>query len=156
MISRIIHIIGHDLHLIADGDVLIRCKWTDGRIPENCFGSEKEKEILDLAVIQIKEYLAGSRTQFTIPLRMEGTEFRKRVWQELQNIPYGVTITYGELARRIGCPKAFRAVANACGANPLPIIIPCHRVIASGGKLGGYTGGLDIKTSLLSLEHPQK
>lgn len=156
MTSRIIHIIGHNLHLVADGDALILCKWTDEPIFEDFMGSEKEKDILDMAIIQIKEYLAVIRTQFNVPLRMDGTGFRIRVWQELQKIPYGETITYAELARRIGSPKAFRAVANACGANPFPIIIPCHRVIASGGNLGGYTGGTDIKTTLLQTESPDK
>ena len=75
-----------------------------------------------------------------------------KVWDQLRRIPYGETVTYGELARRVGNPRAFRAVANACGANPLPIIIPCHRVVAAGGKPGGYTGGLAIKLALLEIE----
>lgn len=156
MTSRSIHIIGHNLRLIADGDALVRCKWTAEPLPDDSFGSENEWEILNMAIAQINEYLEGNRKVFTIPVRMEGTEFRLKVWQELQKIPFGTTITYGELANRIGNPKAFRAVANACGANPFPIIIPCHRVVASGGHLGGYNGGTDIKISLLLRESPNK
>lgn len=163
MTSKTIQIIGHDLQLIADGDALTRCKWTDTPSNGHSYATPTEKDatptetqIIDSAVSQITEYLDGSRKEFTIPVRLEGSEFRMKVWQELQKIPYGATISYGELARRIGNPQAFRAVANACGANPMPIIVPCHRVIASGGHLGGYTGGLDIKTSLLSIESPPK
>jgi methylated-DNA-[protein]-cysteine S-methyltransferase len=81
-----------------------------------------------------------------------GTEFNQRVWQELEKIPYGETISYGELARRLGKPKAARAVGTANGKNPIPIVIPCHRVVAAGGKLGGYGGGLPLKRRLLDLE----
>ncbi len=152
MTSTTIKILDHNLHIAADGESLVSCKWTDKPISEGNGESEKEKEILDLTIEQIVEYLEGSRTEFTIPLHLVGTEFRLKVWQELIKIPYGETITYGELATRIGNPKATRAVANACGANPLPIIIPCHRVVAAGGQLGGYTGGTDIKLSLLQTE----
>ena len=105
-----------------------------------------------MAVAQIAEYLEGKRKEFSVPIRIGGTEFRMKVWNEMRRIPYGETVTYKELARRIGSPDACRAVANACGANPFPILIPCHRVVASGGRIGGYTGGLDIKIRLLEIE----
>jgi methylated-DNA-[protein]-cysteine S-methyltransferase len=104
------------------------------------------------AVRQLREYFAGRRTGFDLPLAPEGTSFQRAVWRQLQDIPYGGTISYGELARRVGNPKASRAVGSANGANPLPIVIPCHRVIGADGKLGGFGGGLPIKQALLELE----
>lgn len=101
---------------------------------------------------QLGEYFAGERTVFDLPLAMAGTDFQRAVWAELMRIPYGRTISYGELARRVGNPAASRAVGSANGRNPIPIIVPCHRVIASGGKLGGFGGGLDTKQWLLSHE----
>ncbi|MDE7409813.1 MAG: methylated-DNA--[protein]-cysteine S-methyltransferase [Muribaculaceae bacterium] len=151
--TQLQYFIGHKMLLTADDDVLTQCKWTD-----LSDGQEKDsheaygKGVISIAISQISEYLAGKRKEFIIPLSLQGTEFRKRVWSELRLIPYGETITYKELAERIGSPGAYRAVANACGANPFPIIIPCHRVVASGGKPGGYTGGLDIKFTLLEIE----
>lgn len=93
------------------------------------------------------------RKEFKLQLALDGTEFQMKVWQELMSIPYGTTITYGELARRIGNAKASRAVAMACHNNPISIIIPCHRVIGSNGKLTGYAGGLDKKAALLDIEN---
>ena len=104
------------------------------------------------AVRQLREYFAGRRVDFDVPLAPEGTAFQRAVWQRLREIPYAETISYGELARRVGNPKASRAVGSANGANPLPIVIPCHRVIASDGTLGGFGGGLPTKQSLLELE----
>lgn len=104
------------------------------------------------AVAQLREYFAGERTAFDLPLALEGTPFQRAVWRKLQEIPYGETISYGELASRIGKPKASRAVGSANGANRIPIVIPCHRVIAAGGKLGGFGGGLPVKEALLALE----
>jgi methylated-DNA-[protein]-cysteine S-methyltransferase len=101
---------------------------------------------------QLDAYFAGALTQFDIPVKLDGTEFQRRVWSELQAIPYGETISYGELARRVGSPKASRAVGLANGRNPVTIIVPCHRVIGSNGKLTGYGGGLDRKTWLLDHE----
>ncbi len=100
---------------------------------------------------QLHQYFARQRMSFDLPTRLDGTEFQREVWAELSRIPYGETITYGELARRVGRPKGFRAVGQANGRNPLPIIVPCHRVLASGG-LGGYAGGLPMKRALLELE----
>ena len=101
---------------------------------------------------ELEEYFLGKRKEFSLPLFTIGTEFQKKVWDELLNIPYGKTISYKEEAQYLNKEKAFRAVANANGKNKLSIIIPCHRVIASGGKLGGYGSGLDKKEFLISLE----
>ncbi|MGH9515936.1 MAG: methylated-DNA--[protein]-cysteine S-methyltransferase [Terriglobales bacterium] len=104
---------------------------------------------------QLRAYFAGELESFDLLLAPEGTPFQQKVWSELCNIPYGETISYGELARRIGNPNASRAVGLANGSNPIPIVIPCHRVIGSNGKLTGYGGGLPIKEKLLALEKRQ-
>lgn len=104
------------------------------------------------AIRQLREYFRGARTEFDLPLAPEGTAFQRRVWRALQEIPYGKTWSYGELAKRIGNPKASRAVGAANGANPLPIVIPCHRVIGADGTLTGFGGGLPTKKALLALE----
>ena len=101
---------------------------------------------------QLEEYFGGRRREFDLPLAPEGTTFHRSVWQALTRIPYGETISYSELARRIGNPQAPRAVGLANGANPLPIVVPCHRVIGADGSLTGFGGGLDIKRQLLALE----
>ncbi len=101
---------------------------------------------------QLRDYFEGRLRQFDLPLAPEGTPFQRRVWQELLAIPYAETVSYGELARRIGSPAASRAVGLANGANPIAIVIPCHRVIGSNGKLTGYGGGLRNKAWLLALE----
>ena len=101
---------------------------------------------------EIKEYFNGERTEFDIPLEVDGTDFRKSVWKELCNIPYGETCTYGDIAKRIGNPKASRAVGLANNKNRIPIFIPCHRVIGANGKLVGFAGGIEIKKYLLDLE----
>lgn len=104
------------------------------------------------ASAQLAEYASGERSRFELPLDLIGTDFERSVWRELLAIPYGVTRSYGELARRIGAPGASRAVGRANGANPVPIVVPCHRVLATGGKLGGFSAGLDMKRRLLALE----
>jgi O-6-methylguanine DNA methyltransferase len=104
------------------------------------------------AIRQVLEYLEGKRTCFELPLDLRGTAFQRSVWQELLAIPYGATRSYAEVARAIGSPRAVRAVGAANGANPVAIVVPCHRVIATGGKLGGYGGGLDLKRRLLAME----
>jgi methylated-DNA-[protein]-cysteine S-methyltransferase len=104
------------------------------------------------AADQLSEYFDGRRTTFDLPLAPAGTPFQRSVWFALAEIPYGETITYGDLARAVGRPTAFRAVGQANGANPLPIILPCHRVVAAGGGIGGYGGGLTLKRQLLDLE----
>ena len=107
--------------------------------------------VLD-AARQLDEYFARRRTTFDLPLAVSGTEFQEQVWLTLADIPYGETISYAELARWVGRPQAFRAVGQANGANPIPVILPCHRVIAADGTLGGYGGGLPTKRALLELE----
>lgn len=114
--------------------------------------SESNSGLLQEAADQLNEYFTGRRTVFTLPLGPEGTEFQKAVWRHLQEIPYGQTISYGELAKRLGKPKASRAVGAANGCNPLPIVIPCHRVIGADGRLTGFGGGLPTKKALLTLE----
>jgi methylated-DNA-[protein]-cysteine S-methyltransferase len=105
-----------------------------------------------LARAQLSDYFAGTSQEFTVPLKPSGTEFQMMVWAELLNIPFGKTISYGELARRIDNPKASRAVGLANGQNPISIIVPCHRVIGANGKLTGYGGGIPRKEFLLKLE----
>ncbi len=101
---------------------------------------------------QLKEYFAGTRKEFDVTLDIEGTDFQKRVWNELRNIPYGKTISYKTLSEKLGDVNAIRAVGKANGQNPIAIIIPCHRVIGANGNLVGYAGGLDIKEKLLHIE----
>lgn len=105
---------------------------------------------------QLAAYFAGELIEFKLPLVMRGTKFQKQVWQELQNIPFGVTISYGELAQRVGNPKSSRAVGAANGRNPISIIVPCHRVIGANGKLTGYGGGMERKEWLLAHESKHK
>jgi methylated-DNA-[protein]-cysteine S-methyltransferase len=101
---------------------------------------------------QLEEYFCGKRRAFDLPLSPGGTDFQKRVWRALTDIPYGETRSYADIAAAVGSPKGFRAVGMANHVNPIPIIIPCHRVIGKNGKLTGYAGGLDMKTSLLAME----
>jgi len=121
---------------------------------------EKESEIVqdDLldCVLQLQEYFEGSRSTFNLKLNPSGTPFQKQVWAELQNIPYGKTISYLELTKKLGDVKAIRAVANANGKNPIWIIVPCHRVVGADGSLVGYAGGLHRKQWLLEHENPIK
>ena len=118
-------------------------------------GWEPDAGLLDDAMRQLTAYFKGALRRFEIPVAPEGTPFQLRVWKALQEIPYGETISYGELARRVGNARAVRAVGLANGANPISIIIPCHRVIGSNGSLVGYGGGLPTKQALLALERGQ-
>lgn len=122
--------------------------YRDNNIGEN----EAETEIIEKAYQQLTEYFAGKRTEFDVPIHLEGTEFQQKVWAALQTIPYGETRTYGEIAKQIGSPKAFRAVGGANHNNPVMILVPCHRVIGADGSLVGFGGGLDMKEYLLKLE----
>lgn len=143
-------------------DKLCLCDWQieqhrdhiDRRLKRmlNAEFEEGTSEVIDKAIKQLDEFFAGQRKIFDIPLLFVGTDFQKTVWNELQKIPFGKTVSYGEMARRIGMPKAVRAVANANGANSMSIFAPCHRVIGSDHSLTGYGGGLDAKRTLLKLE----
>lgn len=119
-----------------------------GRAPVGTRNTERCRPVAS----QLAEYFAGTRRTFTLPIEVAGTEFQKRVWTALCTIPYGEVMSYGELAGHIGNPRAARAVGSANGANPVPIVIPCHRVIAAGRALGGFAGGLHIKRVLLGIE----
>ena len=114
--------------------------------------SEPEVKILADAVFQLEEYFKGQRKNFDLPLDAKGTAFQKQVWNQLSQIPYGRTCSYKQIAQQIKNDKAIRAVGSANGKNPLFIIVPCHRVIASDGTLGGYAGGIEVKMKLLDLE----
>ena len=141
--------IGH-LTLESDGDFLTGI-WlpTSHRTPT---GHRYDAlSVLNKTAEQLDEYFARERNFFDLPTKLDGTEFQREVWAELSRIAYGEIITYGELARRVGRPQGFRAVGQANGRNPLPIVVPCHRVVASTG-LGGYAGGLPMKRALLELE----
>lgn len=114
--------------------------------------NERCNHVIRQTLIRLQEYLDNKRPNFDIPIMLTGTAFQQQVQKEIITIPYGKTISYKELAQRINQPQAIRAVANAAGSNPLMLIIPCHRIIGSDGKLTGYAGGLDIKRRLLSIE----
>jgi methylated-DNA-[protein]-cysteine S-methyltransferase len=115
----------------------------------------EEKAPFKEAIRQLEAYFEGKLKDFDLPLVLDGTEFQLLVWTNLRKIPYGETVSYGQLARRIGSPEAARAVGLANGSNPIPIIIPCHRVIGSNGDLTGFGGGLPVKKKLLALESRQ-
>lgn len=150
------------LLLGAFGPALCLCDWRTGKSREAVdrrlqrrFSAVYEagaSPVLTAAVAWLDGYFAGMRTAFGLPLALAGTPFQERVWRALSDIPYGETVSYGELARRIGMPKAVRAVANANGANALSIFIPCHRVIGADHTLTGYGGGLAVKRYLLEKE----
>ncbi len=114
--------------------------------------AEHTNAVTDAAKTQILEYLAGTRRKFDIPLSVSGTPFQKRVWHELAQIPYGETRTYGQIAENVGSPKGARAVGAACNKNPVPIIVPCHRVVGADGRLVGFAAGVDVKRALLETE----
>ena len=116
---------------------------------------EFESDVISEAASQINEYLTGSRKEFDLPLSYDGTPFRKSVLEAVRDIPYGETRSYSEIADAIGSPKAFRSVGTACAENPLPIIIPCHRVLPSSGGIGSYAGGSSLKKRLLDHERVQ-
>lgn len=114
--------------------------------------TDKSVRQLKKAVLQLMEYFSGHRKQFSLDFDIQGTDFQRKVWNELSRIPYGQVCSYSDIAKKIRNPKAVRAVGSANGKNPLCIIVPCHRVIAADGTLGGYSGGLKVKSQLLKLE----
>ncbi len=142
------------LFLVASPTGLRGVFWKEQKVPMASSLSEAglEQKILQQAVSQIESYLDGKLLAFDLPLEPEGSDFQQRVWKQLQKIPYGKTCSYSEVARRLQKEKAVRAVGTANGRNPLCLIIPCHRVIAADGSLGGYSGGLERKQKLLQLE----
>lgn len=144
------------LLLAADetGLRLIQFKTSKHAQPPGEDWEENARPLKDV-IRQLRAYFAGKLEEFDLPLAPDGTDFQQKVWRRLCDIPYGETISYGQLAQRIGNPNASRAVGLANGSNPIPIIIPCHRVIGSNGKLTGYGGGLPIKEKLLALERRQ-
>jgi O-6-methylguanine DNA methyltransferase len=125
-------------------------RWLAGHLPAHKLVATSA--LLEQTSTELGDYFAGSRHDFTLPLDLRGSAFHQRVWQTLTNIPYGHTVSYGDLARALGAPKAARAVGAACGANPVPIIAPCHRVLGSDGSLHGFGGGLPVKAWLLRHE----
>ena len=131
-------------------DIALTGLYFGNRIPPDA--AEQHTPILDETVCQLDEYFAGIRQSFDLPLAPCGTAFQRRVWDALCTIPYGETRTYAEIAAQAGSPRACRAVGQANHVNPISIIIPCHRVVRTGGDLGGYGGGLDAKRFLLALE----
>ncbi|MFW6691244.1 methylated-DNA--[protein]-cysteine S-methyltransferase [Streptomyces sp. MAR4 CNX-425] len=144
------------LTLVAEGDDLTGLYMTDQRHrpADETFGTPADPADppFAAATAQLTAYFAGERTDFDLPLRLAGTPFQRRVWEQLRQIPYGETISYGELAERVGNPAASRAVGMANGRNPVGIIVPCHRVVGANGSLTGYGGGIDRKKQLLVLE----
>jgi methylated-DNA-[protein]-cysteine S-methyltransferase len=141
------------LTLVADDGILCGLYMTEQRHrpPEESFGS-RDHTLFGETEEQLEAYFAGELKEFTLELRLNGTPFQRKVWQQLQQIPYGETRAYGELAEALGNPSASRAVGLANGKNPIGIIVPCHRVIGAGGSLTGYGGGLDRKQRLLHFE----
>jgi methylated-DNA-[protein]-cysteine S-methyltransferase len=144
------------LLLAADDSGLRHINFATGKHPANPDPAwRRDASPLAEPIRQLRAYFAGELEAFDVPLAPQGTPFQLKIWKLLCDIPYGETISYGELAIRSGNPKASRAVGLANGSNPIPIIIPCHRVIGSNGKLTGYGGGLPIKEKLLALERRQ-
>ena len=131
-------------------------KETDASLRTDVPLADAVDEVLDEAVSQLEEYFAGSRRDFDLPLDLDGTDFQREAWLALADVPYGETTTYGEQAQRIGRPGAFRAVGAANGQNPIPIVLPCHRIIGADGSLTGFGGGLDVKQKLLDHERAQE
>lgn len=138
---------GIRFYLSADDNAVIGIVFNE---PQNAVW--QDNMILLQCKSELQEYLAGKRQVFDVPIRFNGTDFQNSVWKQLLEIPYGQVISYGELAKAIGQPKAARAVGGACNKNPIGIIIPCHRVVGKNGSLTGYAGGIGTKEKLLALE----
>jgi methylated-DNA-[protein]-cysteine S-methyltransferase len=139
--------------LVASQRGIVRVAFTTASVHAAEAQADQARHILTAAREQILAYLRGKRRTFDLPLDLgDATEFQRRVWAACEAIPYGATTTYGELAESIGAPRGARAVGQALGSNPVPILIPCHRIIASDGSFGGYGGGLAVKRALLALE----
>ncbi len=149
-----------DEYLLDSPIGYLHIKVTEDALVEISFLEEEKKQypakppsgIIEKALEQLNEYFEGNRTVFELPLAPEGTKFQRQVWSALQAIPFGSTITYSRLSEKLGNPKAIRAVGRANGQNPIPIIIPCHRVVGSNDDLIGYSGGIERKLRLLQHE----
>ncbi|QHS50662.1 methylated-DNA--[protein]-cysteine S-methyltransferase [Edaphobacter sp. 12200R-103] len=147
------------LKLVASAKGLVAILWHNDRpkrVPLGEMVEEPGQKVLVETEKQLTEYFAGERREFELPLDMRGTQFQKDVWDALVGIPFGETRSYGDLARQLGNPAASRAVGAANGKNPISIVVPCHRVIGSSGKLTGFAGGMDIKAHLLAMERGEK
>ena len=142
------------IYLVASETGLQGVFWKKGKAPfvDSLNGRGAALKILKQTALQLEEYFKGERREFDLPFDTGGTDFQKKVWEQLALIPYGKTVSYGDIAERIKNGKAVRAVGTANGRNPLSIIVPCHRVIQANGTLGGYAGGLQTKMKLLALE----
>jgi len=140
------------LRLIASDKGLVAIDVRNVKTSNDQVKNAAAQKILSATKKQLEQYFAGKRTAFDIPLDLEGTDFQQLAWRALCRIPFGKTISYGDQAKYIKKPKAFRAVGSANGKNPIPIIVPCHRVVAGDGSLGGYSLGLKMKKQLLALE----
>jgi methylated-DNA-[protein]-cysteine S-methyltransferase len=142
-----------ELLLVGDGTMLHGLVMQGGKHPVEIGPDwERDDDAFADARAQLREYFAGTRTAFDLPVHLDGTEFQVRVWNALREIPYGTTISYGELARRVGRPTGARAVGAANGRNPVAVVVPCHRVIGADGSLTGFGGGMERKQLLLGLE----
>lgn len=144
------------LKLVASEKGIVAILWENDnprRVRLTDLVEDDNQHILIETERQLTEYFAGQRSSFSLPLDMRGTAFQKDVWRALQAIPFGKTLSYGQIANQVGKPTASRAVGAANGRNPISIVVPCHRVIGSTGKLTGFAGGLDTKAHLLSLEN---
>jgi methylated-DNA-[protein]-cysteine S-methyltransferase len=139
------------LQICSDGAAVTELNFA-GHYPAKASPTDEKDAILSLAAKQLSEYFAGKRTAFDLPLAPQGTVFQQAVWKTLAAIPYGELRSYSDIARQIGKPKAVRAVGAANGKNPLPIIVPCHRVIGRDGSLTGFSGGIEMKSRLLQME----
>lgn len=143
------------LKLVASSEALVAVLWEEerpNRVKLDTMNLDLQHPILIEAERQLSEYFAGKRIQFDLPLQPDGTEFQKKVWQALRDIPFGKTKSYLDVARAVGSPDASRAVGAANGKNPLSIVVPCHRVVGANGALTGFAGGLETKARLLALE----
>ncbi len=140
------------LRLFADDEALVTVEFPGGAGPQAAARSASGHPVLDRALRQLREYFEGQRTTFHLPLRAAGTPFQRQVWAALSGIPYGETRSYADIAAEVGRPRAVRAVGAANGRNPLPIVVPCHRVVGSNGSLTGFGGGLPTKAWLLRHE----
>lgn len=152
----------NELKITVHQGVVVECDWILNPCEQGGGGGVEETELQNTSAAdlllatqvrrEVEEYLSGERRDFDVEVAQRGTDFQHRVWRELQKIPYGITVSYSEIARRIGHPRSVRSVANAIGANRISILIPCHRVVRAGGETGGYRGGVDTKKFLIEME----